>query len=424
MDKSLLKRAAVQSFALMVTVVTSSFALQQYQAVSISANDGIQKSDITSYDQAGMNALSEASIPLNPDQESAVTKSVTLATNLAELEAQMDDSIKEKLGENYLAIKKQEADTSSIELKDIYINHSIQLDFTGLLENNIGSDKILRVRGRNFYAGEPKYTETISQESEEDGSTKEVVTRDYGSDLCHMITSAAIQDTATNQNHFLLLLELDSVYAYSVYEDANYYYIDLRQPSKVYDRILVIDAGHGGKDAGALSKDKSLYEKNINLGIVLQLKELLDQENIKVYYTRTGDDKVFLRPRVTLANSVDCDYFISIHCNSNEVTYPNGTEILYYDNEFKGVPTQKLATLFSDEISKSVELKKNGIVQKHMEDIFIMDNAQVPTILIEIGYMSNTMDLNYLSNPEKQKEIAKGIFNGIMRVYKDLPVTR
>ena len=66
----------------------------------------------------------------------------------------------------------------------------------------------------------------------------------------------------------------------------------------MYDRILVIDAGHGGLDSGAVSKDGRIYEKNLNLGIILALKELLDKENIKVYYTRIQDNKVYLRPRV------------------------------------------------------------------------------------------------------------------------------
>ncbi len=423
MDKLLLKKAAVQSFALMVAVVTSSFALQQYQAVSISANDEIQKSDFSSFDQARINILSDVSIPVNPEQ-GAASEAPSLAASLTELELQMDSKVKNQLSENYLAIRKPSADQPSLTLEDLYITHSIKLDLSGSRDSDIVSDRILRVKGTDFHAGDPVYTETVSTETDEDGTTKEVVTKDYGTDICHSITMTSNQDAGTGLYHIQLLLELDTVYAYTILEDANYYYIDLRKPSDVYDKILVIDAGHGGKDAGALSKDETIYEKNINLGIAMQLKELLDQENIKVYYTRTGDNTVFLRPRATLANSVDCDYFISIHCNSNEVTYPNGTEVLYYDNEFKGVRAKNLAKLFSEEIGRGTELKARGILQKQMEDIFIMDKAQVPTILIEIGYISNAGDLNYLSSPDKQKEIAKSIYNGIMRAYDDLPVKK
>ncbi len=423
MDKLLLKKAAVQSIALMVAVVSSSFALQQYQAVSISANDEIMKSNINSYVLAGLVPLKDISLPEIPEQQEAM-KVFPLATNLTELEAQIDEDIKEKLSENFLVIRKPEVDSSSMTLKDLYVNHSIELDMTGVREHDITSNMILRVRGTEFYKGDPQYKEIVTLETEEDGAAKEVITKDYGTDLCHNIIVTAEQAADTGSYHVRLLLELDTVYAYFVYEDTNYFYIDLRRPSEVYDKILVIDAGHGGKDAGALSGDKQIYEKNINLGIVTQLKELLDQENIKVYYTRTEDNTVFLRPRVTLANSVDSDYFISIHCNTSDVTYPNGTEVLYYDNNFKGVPASSLAEVFSEEIDESTELKTRGILLKQMGDIFIMDKAEVPTILIEAGYLSNSGDLSYLNNPEMQKAIAKGIYNGIMRTYEELPAKK
>jgi N-acetylmuramoyl-L-alanine amidase len=424
MDKLLLKKAAVQSIALMVAVVTSSFALQQYQAVSISANDEILKTDNTSYELAGLDPLEDISIPVMAEQEQAAQEVFPLATNLTELETQIDKGVREKLSDNFLVIRKPDGDKPTMTLEDLYVNHSIQLDMTGLRENDITSNMILRVRGTEFYAGDPQFKEIVTVETDEDGASKEVVTKDYGTDFCHNIVMTAEQDTDTGFYHVRLLLELDSVYAYLVYEDTNYFYIDLKKPSDVYDKILVIDAGHGGKDAGALSRDKQIYEKNINLGIAMQLKELLDQENIKVYYTRTDDNTVFLRPRATLANSVDSDYFISIHCNTSEVTYPQGTEVLYYDNVFKDVPAKSLAALFSEEIGRSTKLKTRGILLEQMGDIFIMDKAEVPTILIETGYLSNSDDLNYLSNPERQKEIAKGIYNGIMRAYNELPVNK
>ena len=129
---------------------------------------------------------------------------------------------------------------------------------------------------------------------------------------------------------------------------------------------------------------------------------------------------MFLRPRVTLANAVDCDYFISIHCNSNEVTGPNGTEVLYYDTEYKGVKASELASIFADEISKTIPLINRGIVEKSGDDIFIMKKAQVPSILIEVGYMSNIYDMSYLSDSENRKAVAQGIYNGIIRAYAEL----
>ena len=426
MDKTLLKRAAIQSVTLMVTVVISSFALQQYQAINVAASNCFNKNiESLSFDKAGLSVLSQDTISLQQITPAAVTGEVVMARNLGELKNQVSMDLLSKLGDNYLVIKKPAHNELNLQLDDLYINHSILLNMTGLQEDTMTDDMVLRVRGEEFYQGVPVYKEIVSKEvNEEAGTETEVITKDYGTDLCHNITISSKQEKQADQYEAELLLELDKVYAYTIYEDENYYFISLRKPTDVYDKILVIDAGHGGKDAGALSRDEKLYEKNINLAIVLQLKELLDKENIKVYYTRTGDDKVFLRPRVTLANAVDCDYFISIHCNSNEVSYPNGTEVLYYNNTFKNISALKLAGLFSDEIAKTAPLKQRGVVERRGKDIFIMDHAQVPTILIEVGYLSNQQDLNYLCDVESQKAIAQGIFHGIMKAYDEFPPVR
>jgi N-acetylmuramoyl-L-alanine amidase len=424
MNIALLKKAALQSVALMLAVITSSFALQQYKTVAISASN-ILEEDIQrkAFDQARINILSQDSISLKPDAPEAATGGVILASNHVELTVQADSDIINKLGDSYLAIKKPQVEGLSIKLSDLYINHSIQIDISGLKEDNFDQNAVFRVREKELYRGDPIYREIATKQSEGSGTDKEVMIKDYGKDPCHAITIATKKNN-TGLYDAQLLLELDSVYAYIIYEDDNNYYIDLRKPSEVYDKIIVIDAGHGGKDAGALSNNKIYYEKDINLAIVLQLKKLLDQENIKVYYTRIADDKVFLRPRVTLANNVDCDFFISIHCNSNEVTSPNGTEILYYNHMVKGISNQSLAKLFSEEIAKMVSLRCRGVIEKQLDDIFILEQSKVPAILIEVGYLSNNNDLNYLSESKNIKKIARGIYNSIMKAYEVLPATR
>lgn len=430
MDRALLRKAAIQSFALMIAVITLSYALKHYEMITIAASSllsdapvSTEASAVTDHETIPVSDMT-AGQTVDPQTASLINKADTPITDAADLRSRIDKSILDRLSDDFLAIRKPESNGLSIELEDIYINHSIQLTLTGTGENSLDSGMILRVRGNSLFSGDPKYTETTTTETDDEtGATQEVVTRDYGEDICHGITFGTKQ-SEDGSDTAQLLLELDKVYAYIIYEDSDYYYIDLKKPSDVYDKIIVIDAGHGGKDAGALSKNGKYYEKDINVGIVQHLKKLLDQEDIKVYYTRTADDKVFLRPRVTLANSVDCDYFISIHCNANEVSSPNGTEVLYYDTDFKGVKSKNLATLFSDELSKTIRLKSKGIVQKHMEDIFIMDKSQVPTILIEVGYITNKGDLDYLTGTENQEEIAQGIYQAILRAYEELPVTK
>ncbi|HWT75253.1 MAG TPA: N-acetylmuramoyl-L-alanine amidase [Mobilitalea sp.] len=432
MNKSLLKKAAIQSVALMIAVITLSYAMRSYQAVTIeasnmtktnaaAANDVSDRGgDIITLDQSQPNQT--ITVPENSlNQESLDTP----ITDLQDLKSRIDPTVLNKLSNNFLMIKKPKGENITLQLEDQYINQSIQLDFTGMEDSNITSDMILRVKGSDMFTGDPAFTEMKSMEvDKEKGTSQEVITKDFGDDLSHGITITTQAEAKSNLYSSQVQITLDSVYAYMIYEDNNYFYIDLRKPSEVYDKIIVIDAGHGGKDVGAISKGDKYYEKNINLDIVLQLKKLLDQENIKVYYTRTSDTTVYLRPRASLANAVDCDYFISIHCNSNKVTSPNGTEVLYYDTDFKGVKAFDLANLFSNEIAKTTTLKQRGIIRKGNDDIYILDKSKIPTILIEAGYLSNNNDMDYLSNSEYRMAIAQGIFNAIIEAYNELPVAK
>lgn len=420
MDKPLIKKAAIQSVCLMLSVIMISYIINHYEKVTLAASDIDYVQESTKDSTSDQVDILQENDEVNQDSEDQLSTN-TKVTNVEELKNRISKDIWDKLGDNFIAIAKPKGDAVTMELKDLYINKSIQLNFTGLFDQDFVSSSIYRIRENELFIDEPIYTEIKTTEmDEEDGEAKEVITKDFGNDFCHGI-EITLKEDAAQQNNAQVLLELDTVYAYLVYEDKNYFYIDLREPSEVYDKILVIDPGHGGKDGGALSKGEEYFEKNINLEIVLELKKLLDQENIKVYYTRLSDTTVFLRPRANLANAVNCDYFVSIHCNANEVTSPNGTEILYYDKVAKGIDTDDLATLFADEIAKVTSLEKRGLVKKYPEEIFIMDQSAVPTILIEVGYLTNNKDMNYLSKAEHRMAVAQGIYNSIMRAYQELP---
>ena len=406
----------------MIAVITLSYALKYYQMVTVSASNSLHEEEMIVSD---VNNDTDNKIDVTVEQgiSNVDTMEITNVsiTDLKSLEAVIDQSVLQQLNSDYIAIQKPQQKGTSITLEDLYLNRSIRLKFSGLGQEDITTNSIFRVRYNELYKGEPKYTEEKTIE-EEDGESKEVINRDYGKDISHGIT---ITETGKeNKLSTEVLINLDTVYAYTIYEDKNFYYIDLKKPSEVYDKILVIDAGHGGKDAGALSKGSKYFEKDVNLDIVLSLQKLLEKEDIKVYYTRNKDETVFLNPRVNLANAVDCDYFISIHCNANAVSSPNGSEVLYYDQESKGIQNQDLAAIFSDEIAKLLPLRQRGLIKKHPEDIYIMDKALVPTILIEVGYMTNNTDMNYLSKAENREVVAEGIYNAIMRAYSEVPPTK
>mgnify|MGYP002377135724 CR=1 FL=1 len=419
LDKNLLRKAALQSVALMLSVIMLSYAVRQYSSVTISASYAQDKAVYVDPDKENNKDYTEKYDAKNPNMDDNEQTAEDARIVLTGVKSGVKDDIIEQLGEQFLIIRKPLGEGLRIQLEDLYLNKQLKIIISGYTKESPDQNFIARVYRDEVFLGEPKHAEAENSSPEEDGTYSSTVIKDYGNDPVNSI-NIENKTGLYGFNVHEIVLQLNHVYAHILFEDENYYYIDLRRPKEVYDKILVIDAGHGGKDPGAISKDEKIYEKDINLKIMHELKELLDKDNIKVYYTRTIDETIYLRPRVTLANEVECDFFISIHCNSSDYTGPNGTEILYYNHENGNIKTKDLAKILSDELSKTVSLKSSGVMEMKDDDIFILANAKVPAVIIETGYISNINDLDYLQSQSGQQDIAIGIYNGIWRAYDEL----
>lgn len=219
-----------------------------------------------------------------------------------------------------------------------------------------------------------------------------------------------------------ILLTLDKTYVYQLYEDEWNYYISLLRPKDVYPKIVVIDAGHGGLDIGTYSAGYTHYEKTVCLNVLLYLKELLDaQDDIKVYYTRTTDWKPSLMQRVDLANDVEADFFLSIHCNGSESRSLNGTEVLYSaaQNDWEGMNSKQFARICQDKLIACMGLKDRGLVPRD-HNVTIIQQAQMPVALAELAFMSNASDMAVLEKEETQRNIAKALYEAILEGYERL----
>jgi N-acetylmuramoyl-L-alanine amidase len=224
---------------------------------------------------------------------------------------------------------------------------------------------------------------------------------------------------------------------------------------------VVIDAGHGGKDPGALGYSK-LKEKNIVLPIALHLGDLIQKNlpEVKVIFTRDRDVFIPLWKRTKIANDADANLFISIHCNSNVSRSANGfetyflsadkdskaTEVVLKENsaiEFEESEDKQryeglnfiLATMLQSVNIKHSQyfasliqnflndkLDKLGIVSRGVKQgpFWVMVGATMPNILVESGYISNKHEERILSEAGTQKKIAEGIFNGIRQYKEDI----
>lgn len=421
MDKVLLRKAATQSVVLMLVVILMSFYLEQYKEVIISASNN--EEGIIQIDNAEV--INEYDLILKRDKIIAIEDSDEVQDSMEPLlvfagtNDYVSNEVIKQLGDEYIVIKKPKGGGFQISLEDQYSLMRLKVLISGFMEDSLDHSYIGRVGDDEVFIGRPQYVETKRYIRQDDGSYKPIIIKDYGKDPVKEIIINSQSDHG-GYSLYEIELQLNHIYAHVLYEDEHYYYIDLRKPKELYDKIIVLDAGHGGKDPGAISKDDLTYEKHINLKILLELKELLDKDNIKVYYTRLKDETLFLRPRITLANDLDCDFFISIHCNSSISTRPNGTEILYRDHVNNNIYTKDMAKIFSEELSETIPLKNGGLMKMKENDIFILENATIPAIIIETGYLSNDNDLKYLRSDNSYGEIANGIYRGIIRAYEEL----
>ena len=216
-------------------------------------------------------------------------------------------------------------------------------------------------------------------------------------------------------------ITMDAVYEVESTVADGFLYLDFRTPQEIYDKVVVIDAGHGGKAPGAIRQ--GVQEKDLNLGILLKLTELLDQndKNIGVYYTRTEDNNPTFEQRAQLANKSNANLFISIHNNSTTdgvMSGYNGTEVMYDEAKSEeGLSSKHLAEICLEETTAVLGSKNNGLSLGN--SIYIIRSSQVPVALIEVGFMTNQEELDKLKSEEYQQQAAQGIYNAIIRALDE-----
>lgn len=178
--------------------------------------------------------------------------------------------------------------------------------------------------------------------------------------------------------------------------------------------IIVVDPGHGGEDSGTVGINNS-FEKNINLDISKKLYKKLRSKGYKVVLTRDIDEYVDNNQRANLANKKKARVFISIHCNSlKNNNNTNGVQVLYYPNrQNKGDDpgNELLAQIILDKILESTGANNKGIVGR--KDLIVLNQTNMPAIIVECGFLSNKNEANLLGTDEYQNKIVDGIIYGL-----------
>lgn len=177
------------------------------------------------------------------------------------------------------------------------------------------------------------------------------------------------------------------------------------EPSEPRQINLMIDAAHGGTDFGAVSTTTT--EKQIVEQIARKIKSLNKNKNVLIHFTRNADESVTLQERTQIINAANPDLVLSLHVNSNSDLKKSGVEFFVANKELALYEkSNDLAIKLSSEFSKNSSLTIGRI---RNAPFYILKNATAPTVLIELGYLSNENDKKYLTDEKEQDKIAENI---------------
>ena len=179
----------------------------------------------------------------------------------------------------------------------------------------------------------------------------------------------------------------------------------LRQPQNI---TIILDPGHGGEDEGC--SRAGVLEKDVNLEIAKAAGAKLSELGYRVVYTREGDEGGTTEERVEKANALKGDLYVSIHQNACETTEPCGMEVWYCDDRY-GEESERLARLFQKYIVQATDVKERELSET--DTLYVIRESDMPSCLIETGFLSNAAERRKLTNPAYQVLIAEGIANGI-----------
>lgn len=215
-----------------------------------------------------------------------------------------------------------------------------------------------------------------------------------------------------------------SITAYNVNNTKNETVSTVALP--VNNKVIVIDAGHGVPDEGAESSNGTT-EAESNLKIALKVQNLLEQSGATVILTRSDENAIYdidsktlkqkkisdIHNRVKIGNESSADIFVSIHLNKIPQEQYWGWQTFYKAESQEG---QKLATSIQTSLNEAIQ-KENKRVPMKIDNIYIIKHVEIPTTIVECGFLSNPEEERLLLTDEYQNKLAWGIYTGIMDYF-------
>ena len=185
--------------------------------------------------------------------------------------------------------------------------------------------------------------------------------------------------------------------------------------------IVVLDAGHGGRDPGAIYD--GVYEADVNLAVLTRVVELIEADGwFDVRTTRMLDITVSLEDRIGTANKAGATLYLSIQSNASDCLSATGVETLVSDQIASDAPSWQFAEIVQDAVVTATGARDRGVRE---QDLYL-HRATMPAALIEIGFLSNDAERAKLLDADYQQVVAEAIYEGILRYldYANLSFSR
>lgn len=221
-----------------------------------------------------------------------------------------------------------------------------------------------------------------------------------------------------------IIITTSKLQAYKIHYGSGALLLEVDTPKNLFDKIVVLDAGHGGTDPG--TQHGGYNEKDLNFEMIYtRMKEYFKGSDVKAYWTREDDTLISLNDRAAYASKVGADLFISLHMNSFTTSTPNGLSVYYATQNNKansgGLTSKKLADILQYNLINGLgandrKVKTNTYV--------VCKNNTVPAVLIELGFMSNPSELKKLVSSSYQQKTAKLIYDSVVQVFEEYPTGR
>lgn len=231
----------------------------------------------------------------------------------------------------------------------------------------------------------------------------------------NMLDSVEITNDIQNQTTSIIFnSKYERKYDVITNPDTNQTTIAILKPFTKNDKLVVIDAGHGGYDPGAFYA--GIKEKDLNLKVALKVDDILKSKGIKTYMTRTDDTFVPLYDRANIANDLNAAFFLSIHHNAYN-TSEKGTETLYYPS----VKSREFARIVQNTLINALGTKNRGIIER--PNLVVLHATKMPATLAELGFITNSDDRQKILSDEFMQNAALALSEAVIKALDTIAKT-